>query len=233
MDPISSEVRALVAPLLDGAPPGAVALDADGTLWRGDVGEDFLRLLAAEDRLPRFPGRRDVYGEYERRVAQDPAHGFAFAVEAMEGMNERELAALCRQFVRQRYAGRIFPFARALVAELSAAGHAVWIVSASPVWPVIAGAELLGVPADQVIGAHCEIAEGRLTRTASLPIPTLEGKVARLAEAGIRPLLAGGNSVLDLPLLESAPRAFVVAPYGEVSEIVRVARERGWPVQRG
>jgi phosphoserine phosphatase len=232
-DPLSPAVRALVMPLLAGAPSAAVALDADGTLWRGDVGEDFLRFLAVEDRLPRFPGRSDVYLEYERRVAQDPASGFAFAVEAMEGLDERELGALCRQFVGRRYGGRIFPFARALVAELAAAGHAVWVVSASPVWPVIAGAELLGIPPDRVIGARCEIAEGRLTRRVSLPIPTLEGKVTRLVEAGIRPALAGGNSVLDIPLLEAADRAFVVVPHGEAGEIARVARQRGWPVQHG
>ncbi len=49
---LPTSVRELVDALLEGAPPGAerplsVAFDADGTLWRGDIGEDLLRFLAA------------------------------------------------------------------------------------------------------------------------------------------------------------------------------------------
>src|SRR5262245_42735214 len=92
--PLSPDARAVVDQVLAAARPGqAVAFDADGTLWRNDVGEDLLRALIAEDRLPRHPGRRDLYEEYEARVARDPASGYAFAAEVMEGWEEAALQA--------------------------------------------------------------------------------------------------------------------------------------------
>jgi phosphatidylglycerophosphatase C len=230
-DLLAPAVRTLLAPLLESRRHGAAAFDADGTLWRGDVGEDLLRLLIAEDRLPRFGGRRDVYEEYERRVARDPAAGFRYAVEVMAGLDERELSAVARDFFQRLYSGRVFPFARMLIEELTSSGKDVWIVSASPVWPVIAGAEILGLPPARVLGVRCEIRDGLLTGEAIEPVPTLHGKVRVLAAQGVRPLIAAGNSVLDIPMLEAAEHAFVVAPRGEVTEITRIAQAHGWPIQ--
>ena len=42
-------------------------------------------LVAADERYPALQGRRGIYEEYERRVADDPAKGYAFAVEVMAG----------------------------------------------------------------------------------------------------------------------------------------------------
>ncbi|MFL5318725.1 MAG: haloacid dehalogenase-like hydrolase, partial [Myxococcaceae bacterium] len=107
----------------------AVAFDADGTLWRGDVGEDFLRLLATEQRYPAMKGRRGIYEEYERRVAVDPASGYAFAVEVMEGALEADVHEDARTFFGRRFSGRIFRSMRELLTGLKARGYDVWIVS--------------------------------------------------------------------------------------------------------
>ncbi|MBI3183918.1 MAG: haloacid dehalogenase-like hydrolase [Myxococcales bacterium] len=221
-----SEVRALAG--------GCVALDADGTLWRGDVGEDFLRYLAAEDQLPRHRGSRGVYEEYERRVSRSPAEGYAFAVEVMADFEEAALSRVCGDFFRRRFLGRFFAFARPLVDELSAAGLEVWIVSASPRWVVAPGGQELGIPAERVIGVDCGIDRGRLTGQVFEPIPCGEGKVTLLEGRGRRPALAVGNGELDLPMLSYAERALVIAPYGEErNALVREAERRGWAIQRG
>jgi phosphoserine phosphatase len=214
----------------DGRP---VAFDADGTLWRGDVGEDLLRYLITEGRLPRYRGRTGLYEEYERRVAQDPASGYAFTVEVMEDVEEGALSALCQEFFQRRFAGRLFPFTRPLVQALSGQGYAVWIVSASPTWPVVAGAAALGVPRERVIGVHCDLEAGRLTRRVHTPVPCGEGKVALLRSRGLRPVLGVGNGDLDLQMLAYAERALVIAPHGQDNALVRAALERRWPVQRG
>ncbi len=223
-----------VAPLLEpGVARGPVAFDADGTLWRGDVGEDLLRWLAAEGLLPAGPSR-GIYAEYERRVAIDAAAGYAFAVELMAGLAEAALEGLCREFFARRFEGRLFPFTRPLLDELAAAGHEIWIVSASPVWIVAVGVEGLGVGLDRVIAVKAEIAAGQLTRRVEQPIPFGPGKVQQLESRGVRPALAVGNGEGDLPMLEYAGSALVVAPYGDDGNgLVRAANARGWAVQRG
>jgi len=231
---LSPGARAAVGPLLDAPAAGrVVAFDADGTLWRGDVGEELLRALIAEDRLPRHRGRRDLYEEYEARVARDPASGYAFAVEVLEGWDETALQAYCRDFFRQVFERQLFPFTRPLVSALLAAGHEVWVVSASAVWAVIPGAAFLGIPPERVIAVQADVEGGRLTGRARSPVPCGEGKVELLRARGIRPALAVGNGDLDEPMLAYAERALVIAPSGHDNGLVQAAARRGWPVLRG
>jgi phosphoserine phosphatase len=228
---LTPEVHALLRPWLAGERSGAAAFDADGTLWRGDVGEDLLRALEGGDQLPKFRGRRDVYAEYERRVLTDPADAFAFAVSAMEGMVEAELETFCSKLLGPQMADRTFPFARDLVQALGRLGNEVWVVSASPVWAVWPGTDLLGVPRARVIGTTARVVAGRLTSEVSQPVPTLSGKAVRLTEAGVRPSLTVGNSLLDLGLLGAGEQSFVVLAQGDTGELARTARSRGWPIQ--
>lgn len=233
--PLSPEALAVVAPLLEApaAPGRTVAFDADGTLWRGDVGEELLRELVAQDLLPRYRGRRDLYEEYEAKVAADPATGYAFAAEVLEGWEEPALMATCRDFFQRQMAQQLFPFTGPLLQALAAAGYEVWVVSASPAWPVIPGAAWLDVPPDRVIGVQLEVEGGRLTGRSKRPVPCGEGKVALLQARGLRPALAVGNGDLDEPMLAYAERALVVAPFGKDNGLVQAAARRGWPVQRG
>ena len=134
----------VIEPLLATSGAGrCVCFDADGTLWRGDVGEDLLRWLVAEDLLPRHPGERDLYQRYEAIHQVDPPAAYAFAVEVMAGLEETRLEQWCRDFYSQRYAGRLFPFTRPLLAAFSSAGYLPWLVSASPRWMVEAAARVL------------------------------------------------------------------------------------------
>jgi phosphoserine phosphatase len=230
---LAPPVRALLDDLLTRPGQGsAVAFDADGTLWRGDVGEELLRWLAAEQLLPSAQGRRGIYEEYERRLKVDPADAFAYAVEIMEDLPEGELVDLCGGFFRRRFEGRVYPWVRQVLPALAQAGYELWIVSASPLWPVIAGANFLGVSPARVIGVECARSQGRLTRDVLRPVPCGEGKVARLKEKGVRPVLAVGNGDLDLPMLAWSERALVVAPPGEDNALVKEAAGRGWPIQR-
>lgn len=194
---------------------GPVAFDADGTLWRGDVGEALL-----EDLGPA------AFAEYARRLATSPFDAYTWAVAMMQGLNERELLQRCRRvFARQE----VFSFVRPLLARLSD----VYIVSASPRWAVQAGAEALGVAPDRVIAVDCSVADGVLTGQVVTPIPCGEGKVAQLRARGITPVLAFGNGDLDQPMLEHAKAAVVVAPHGGPDNaLVAAALRNRWPVLR-
>lgn len=229
-DALPPPVAEAVAPL-DG--PGDVAFDADGTLWRGDVGEELLRALAHQRLLPNRQGS-GLYEEYERRVAADPGDAYAWAVEVMEGLAESALAAECARLFDQRFAGKLFRWVRPLITALHAAGHRCWVVSASPVWAVRPGAAALGIPLDRVIGVTSDVENGLLTRRVHRPIPCGEGKVFRLKEKGCRPVLGVGNGDLDLPMLAYSQRALVVAPHQSPDNaLVAAARQHRWPIVRG
>lgn len=231
LDRLPAPVREAVAPALEKG--GAVAFDADGTLWRGDVGEELLRTLAHRRLLPAARGS-GVYEEYERRVEVDPIDGYTWAVEVMEGVEEAALRRECEALFDQRFSGKLFRWVRPLLAVLAERGLEVWIVSASPIWAVQPGAAALGVPVERVIGVQSDVEAGRLTRRVHKPIPCGDGKVARLKERGCRPVLAVGNGDLDLPMLAYSERALVVAPHQSPDNaLVAAARERHWPVIRG
>ena len=191
---------------------GPVALDADGTLWHGDVGDELVRDL----------GR---FSEYEARVKVDPIAGYTWAVEILEGLSVDEVQARCmRLFERQR----IFDFVKPLLAMVSD----VYIVSASPIWAVNAGAQVLSVPLERVIAVNAPIKNGIIGRVET-PIPCGDGKVHHLKRRGIHPSLAFGNGELDAPMLAYAKQAVVVAPKkGPDNGLVRLAPQSGWSILR-
>src|SRR5579883_2048839 len=101
-------------------------LDADGTLWSEDLGEAFLRWLAAGELLPNQAGKsqEQVYSEYEARVAEDRALGFAWAVQCMAALAESDVRRWARQlaFAWPNYR----PAMRALVELLTRSNYEVW-----------------------------------------------------------------------------------------------------------
>jgi phosphoserine phosphatase len=225
-------VQAVVDDLLrDATPPRPVVFDADGTLWRGDVGEDLLRLLGQRRLLG--PHSDGVYARYEQILERDHAAAYAFAVEVMAGLDEAELQRLCGDFFAERYSGRIFRFVRPLLKSLTDAGLTPWICSASPRWAVLPGAGALGIDPGHVIGVSCDVETGRLTGRVTTPVPCGPGKVTWLHRHGVHAALALGNGDLDVDMLLDAKRAIVVAPHGGPdNHLVAEARARGWPILR-
>jgi phosphoserine phosphatase len=215
-----------VSELLDEVSAGPVVFDADGTLWRGDVGEDFLR-YALHRRL--FDGS---YAHYEALLADSAARAYAWCVETMRGVLETELQAACDSFFEERFRGRVFPFVRPLLAKLRASGCTPWICSASPRWSVMPGARLLGIDPDHVIGVTCAVEQGRLTGIVEQPVPVGPGKVTWLKRRALSPSLAVGNGDFDLDMLAFADRALVISPPDSENQLVREARARRWPILR-
>ncbi len=201
-----------------------VVFDADGTLWRGDVGEDFFRWGAHRGL---FSGRFETY---EAHLERSPARAYAYCVEVLFGLPEATVRAACDDFFAERYAGRVFPYVRPLLAALTAKGFVPWVCSASPLWTVLPGARALGVPEARVIGVTCDVLDGALLGPVHEPVPCGPGKVAWLKQRGVHPALAVGNGELDLDMLCLAEHALVVTPPDAQNGLVREARARGWPI---
>lgn len=210
------------------------AFDADGTLWSGDVGEDFLRELQRNGRLI-DPPPGDLYAEYERLLAIDGARAFAFCVEVMRGLHAGDLLAWSREMFDRLFTGRVFGPMREILGALRRAEVRIWLVSASSLWTVQAGAAALGLDPARVLAVKGPVdAAGRLTGEVSEPVTCAHGKVDALRQAlgGRRPAIAFGNSLFDREMLEHAERAVVVAPRGVHNPAVALAAERGWPILR-
>jgi HAD superfamily phosphoserine phosphatase-like hydrolase len=226
--PFPDAFRVDVARLL-GRPGRRVAcFDADDTLWAGDIGEAFLRWLAAGDLLPFAPDA--LLAEYEARVLADRTAGYTWAVQVMAGLREADVARWARQLAAAWPGVR--PAMAALLAGLDEAGVEIWIVSASNGWIVREAAVLLGVPPARALGIRVEVEGGRLTGRPAHPVPSGAGKVAAIrAFVGTVPDLAAGDGLGDLEMLESAWTPLVVDRRGGVpSALHEVARTRGWPV---
>ena len=222
-----AEVRALGAAL----PLATAAFDADGTLWRDDIGEDFLQHLCARGWV-KLPGGGDPYTEYLMRVERDRATGFAYAAQLLQGLAESALQEECERFAKEWVPRRLLASTQALLALCSEAGLVCAVVSASPIQIVRAAAALAGVPAARCLGMTTQAdAAGVLTDRLVPPITHAAGKVEALAKAGLgAPVLGCGDSVQgDLAMLEAA-RVRVVVAQGPGGALAEEARRRGWTI---
>lgn len=207
--------------------PGALAVfDADGTLWREDVGEAFLRHLVALGWV-RLPDGSDPYEAYERAVDRDKATGYAYAAQLQAGLLAGRVAAEAEQFARGWVPPRIVSDTRELRDQCEQAGLTPFVVSASAAPIVLAAAPLAGFRRENCRGIEVRIREGRFTDEVVEPITYAAGKIA--AVKGDLALACGDSFTGDLAMLENARIAVVVAPAGG-SPLSTEAHKRGWPV---
>jgi phosphoserine phosphatase len=207
---------------------GIAAFDADGTLWREDISEAFLRHLVSLGWV-RLPDGGDPYEEYERRVDEDKRSGYVFAAQLQAGLAVREVQSEADRFAREWVPPRLVPQVNELRALCDEQGLRTVVVSASPISIVIAGAKVLQIPESHCAGIEVKIVAGRFTDEPIEPVTYAGGKVAALPVRGwSRPSLACGDSAQgDAPLLAAARIGVVVAPLSG-SPLSAMASERGW-----
>lgn len=208
--------------MLDGAEPGVVAFDGDGTLWSGDVGEDFMHAAlsrgevrdAATRALVRIAGRdgaglelaRHLFAEYlEHRFAEDSICELIAWLHA--GFSRSEVATIVKGVLTA--AGihdRVHPEARAVLDWARARGHEVFVVSASPQHVVEYAAATLQVDAAHVLAVRPRFDGDVMVADVERPIPYGPGKVAALESVlRGRPLVAAfGDNAFDVPMLARA-----------------------------
>jgi len=207
--------------------PGALAVfDADGTLWRDDVGEAFLRHLVSLGWV-RLPDGSDPYEAYERAVDRDKASGYAYAAQLQAGLVAARVASEAEQFARGWIPSRIVSDTKGLRDLSEAAGLTPFVVSASALPIVMASAPLAGFQRDKCRGIEVRVRDGKFTDEVIPPVTYAAGKIEAARD---RIAIACGDSFTgDLAMLEKADIAVVVAPAAG-SPLSIEARKRGWPV---
>ncbi len=221
---------------LSGAPSAWVATDADGTLWEGDVGEDWLS--AVEEGVARLDeihvravARSMGLGDLEHprdvvRLARN-----AFMLGSLDETTYFSLVALtlgklpepvARAAVREALAGRslerrLIGETMAVLAGARSSAHRIVVVSASPRLVVEEAIALVGLEVDQVIGL--ELTEDAMhTRT---PRPYGSGKAVLLDELrGATPVHAAlGDSPFDAPMLARSRTPLAVRPKSTLASL--------------
>jgi HAD superfamily phosphoserine phosphatase-like hydrolase len=213
---------------------GVLAFDGDGTLWTGDVGDDFFEeLLERGDVLD--GAIRAIQCELADagvacesdavavRVLFDAYHAGVFDEErfyeivgyAAAGRERSAIEVYVDrvQALRGLHA-RFQPEVKPVLDWARTRGVDVFVVSASPAIVVERAARHLGIGPAQVLGARAHFDGDTMLASAERPIPYGAGKVTALASRiGDRPLLAAfGDNVFDLPMLQRARIPVVVRP---------------------
>jgi len=213
------------------------AVDADGTLWRHDIGEHFLQWLSG--RLPDSPETPllpvETWDRYLTMLAEDRCRAYAFAVEAMEGLPLLELLYAV-DYVAARW--RHYRPRMALLLEgLRSGGVEVVVVTAT--WETLVRHALLQMGVDAPVlgiesghryqGGVGVVLDGRVER----PVTCMEGKVEAIRKyLDCRPALAIGDSLGDLAMMEDATHRIVVRHRRDpANDLLRIARERRWAVE--
>ena len=230
----TDEAIAAIESARQAAPGGAVAFDGDGTLWSGDVGEDFFAgfvaatgareearvALASEAEAANLPGHGTPTEIAQRIHAAYLASAFPeervceIITWLAAGWPRTELARFCADvLVQVKLDARLHRETLAILAHARQVGIDVYIVSASPRTVVEEAAKIVGI--DNVVAVLETIDEAGVVGPAVLrPIPYGPGKVTRLRERiGTRPLYAAfGDNAFDVPMLLEATHAFAVRP---------------------
>jgi phosphoserine phosphatase len=229
------EIKARIEAAQATSPGGALAFDGDGTLWSGDVGEDFYfgmiargdireEATAALREEARAAGLDDAGGGavLARRIYDAYlAHKFdeERVCEVMTwvsaGWAEDELAAFCDEILaRAVLAGRLHEEVQAVMSFARGRGIELFLVSASPLGIVASAAKIAGIAQTNVVAARAPFEGGKMQASVHRPIPYGPGKVTRLRERlGTRPLYAAfGDNAFDVPMLAEAAVGVAVRP---------------------
>lgn len=204
------------------------AFDCDGTLWSGDAGESFFRWEMKEGIVSADVAQamRARYADYKAgKVSEDDMCGEMVTMH--RGISETVMVKAATDFMRDSFAGGIFPEMQELVRRLHEQGCEIWAVSSSNEWVIKAGMKQFGIAENRVLAAKVEVQDGVVTDRL-VRLPSGPGKPKALREvAGKKIDAAFGNSRWDTDMLVDSRHGFAINPNPDLEEM---ARERGWTV---
>lgn len=225
----------------EAAPKGApcvIAFDADGTIWRGDVGVDLFEAFLADDAIrpaaaralealarevgiphdqPAVAIARALYASWEKDLTPRCPEDKTFAMMAWiyAGFTEAEMHEYARSVLdRAGIADRIRPEVRELVAWARRTGVEVLVASASPRAPVIEGVVHLDIPATSVFALTPRIEAGVLQPELTGVFVYADGKATavNLGRPGAAVLAGFGDSAYDAALLRLGAVPVAIGP---------------------
>lgn len=164
--------------------------------------------------------------------ADDVAQGRQQALEFIKGRSVEELVDLCEEIVDRTMADKTWPGTKQLADMHIAAGHQVWLVTATPVQLAQILAQRFGFTG--AIGTVPEARDGKFTGRLVGDILHGPGKrhavaaLASIEKLDLSRCTAYSDSINDLPMLSMVGTAVAVNPDYKLR---KEAVERGWEVR--
>lgn len=249
------EVLARIEAVRSVHPEGIVAFDGDGTLWSGDVGDDFFHALVARADFREIATRAMRVEAAEHGVPADgdgailaqrifDAHAagrfpeertYEMVTWACAGWSKGEMDRFAAEVIAgASLRARLHPEAVRALEWARGVGIEVFVVSASPRAIVEQAARSVGIDAAHVV-ASTPVFDGTIVQAeVESPIPYGVGKVVCLRAAiGDRPIHAAfGDNAFDVAMLAEARVPVAVRPKprlreraAEVPGLVEIAPE--------
>lgn len=214
----------------------AAFFDVDNTLVRGATLFHFARGLAKY----KFFTRRQIWeGTWKqakfvtlgREFHNDMRKVTEFALGFIEGREEREIERLSVEVVDSILLKKLWTETVEIAQQHLAAGHQVWLVTASPQQVASELARRLGFTG--ALGTRAEVADGLFTgKLDGMPLHGAEkakaiAALAQKASIDLRRSVAYSDSMNDLPLLQAVSHAVTVNPERRLRVL---ARKNNWPI---
>jgi len=192
--------------------------DLDNTLLVGDIGEAVFAALKLQGHLPGL-----AWEKYRRLLNSSKVDAYCGVVAAMSGLAERTVHRVTLDVLarKDRYLELEKSFVPVPIAHptmvrfvsyLRMIGYQVHVISASnEISARLAAWHFFEIPPFNVFGIRQRQRRGTLTDELLEPIPIGEGKVEvyRKYIGVVDPLITGGDSPLDVPMLQlTDPRGF-------------------------
>lgn len=190
--------------LADSAKTPIAAFDADGTLWDTDLGEQFFKWQIKNKVLKNLPA--DPWRHYrDWKESGDPRPAYLWLAQINQGHSLKEVRSWASQCVQDHAPVPIFEEQKKLISILQSRNIPIYVVTASVKWAVEPGAELLGIPRENVIGIATKEKSGVISNEQEGDITYREGKATALInKTGAKPFLSSGNTLGDIALLDIA-----------------------------
>ena len=208
--------------------PKIAVFDCDGTLWSGDAGADFFYYEIERGLIPEKTAKWVLarYEDYKQgKVGEVEMCGEM--VQIHDGIPEKDIRAVVREFVASTIAQRTFGVMQELTYCLAESGCELWAVSSTNNWVIEEGVRRFGIPAERILAAQVEVVDGIATDRL-IQVPSGDLKAAAIREHIRRPADAVfGNSIHDAAMLEIAKTPFVINPNPDLETI---AEDKGWMI---
>ncbi len=177
--------------------------DADGTLWKTDMGEGFFKFLIREKKVPLPLEPWNHYHEWKKR---DLHAAYLWLAQILKGVPLVQVRAWAQESFNETQFFPFFPEIQNLLQDLRGQEVEVFVVTASIKWAVEPGAKSLGIPPENVLGVETEVVDCKVTDRQRGFITSREGKKLALQDQLKQdtPFLCVGNSTGDLELLRFA-----------------------------
>lgn len=242
----SEEANAQIESFLNATLPvkerKVAVFDCDGTLFGQApyyLADEALLEYAKEN----YAGKKDKLSKEKMAIIDDMLNGpdnvgIAYVqkrINFLSGLTPDEIATIGNNCFQEKYARKMYPEMKELIANLNEYGIEVWVLTASPelLYQRFVN-EQLGIPVNRIIGVKSTVRNGVTTNEIVTPVPQDWGKSETIQTfIKARPILVGGNSRGDMEMMdESVGLKIIVNPDNKKIEEKHAGNMKGMTVKQ-